>query len=118
MGYVTRGAGVTVHALGCKNIPNEPERLVQCRWETDAAGPEMLVCKLSVDAHNRVAMLSDITGLIAGHGLHIGQISSQPVAGFDRSTIKFSLEVNDLFELADIMRQLERIPGVIQVERL
>jgi GTP pyrophosphokinase len=118
MGYVTRGAGVTVHALGCKNIPTETERLVQCRWETDAAGPEMLVCKLSVDAHNRVAMLSDITGLIAGRGLHIGQISSQPVAGFDRSTVKFSLEVTDLFELADIMRQLERIPGVIQVERL
>ena len=118
MGYVTRGAGVTVHVLGCKNLPNEPERLVQCRWETDAQGPEMLVCRLSVDAHNRVGLLSDITGLIAGKGRHIAQISSQPVAGFDRSTVKFSLEVGDLFELADIMRQIERIRGVIQVERL
>jgi GTP pyrophosphokinase len=118
IGYVTRGGTVTVHALGCKSIPHETERMVQCRWETDDAGPELLVCKLSVDAHNRVGMLSDITGLIAGRGLHIGQISSHPVEGFDRSTIKFTLEVNDLFELADIMRQLERIPGVILIERL
>ncbi|HSX01247.1 MAG TPA: RelA/SpoT family protein, partial [Candidatus Saccharimonas sp.] len=31
VGYVTRGAGVTVHAMGCKNLPSDAERYVACR---------------------------------------------------------------------------------------
>jgi GTP pyrophosphokinase len=120
MGYVTRGEGVTVHALGCRNTPVEIERLVTPRWETTERAPEMLLCGLSIHGHNRVGFLSDVTGLVAEKGLNIGQISSRPLDSENglQTEIKFSVEVPDLFMLADIMRRIEKLPGIISVERV
>lgn len=118
VGYVTRGEGVTVHALGCRNTPPDVERLISPRWETTDQPPEMLVCELSIHGHNRVGFLSDVTGLVAERGLNIGHIASRPLDKPLQTEIGFSVEVPDLFVLADIMRQIEKLPGVISVERV
>jgi guanosine-3',5'-bis(diphosphate) 3'-pyrophosphohydrolase len=117
LGYVTRGKGITVHALGCRNIPTEVERYTACRWETgeDAA---LLVCRLEVTAGNRIGLLSDITGAVARQSLNIRNIASDNDADSGRSHVSFMVEVPDLFVLSKLRHSLERLPGVEKVQRI
>ncbi|HSX02789.1 MAG TPA: bifunctional (p)ppGpp synthetase/guanosine-3',5'-bis(diphosphate) 3'-pyrophosphohydrolase [Candidatus Saccharimonadia bacterium] len=127
VGYITRGAGVTVHALGCPNLPGDTERFVGCHWETLADVPERLLCRLEVHGLNRVGLISDITSIIARQRLNITQIVSgwadrpgQSAAAVQASgevQVSFSVDVPDLFALADLMRRLEHLPGVTSVRR-
>lgn len=117
VGYVTRGAGVTVHALGCRNLPNDAERYIQCRWET-LVDEDRLVCNLEVTAINRIGLLSDVTGAVAAKRLNIDGLSTEPTAGSKETCVRFVVEVPDLFMLADVMRRLEELPAVKTVRRV
>lgn len=119
VGFVTRGKGVTVHVLGCRNVPTELDRLMPCRWETSSEAGERLVGRLELVAANRLGMVSDITGAIAGLGLSLAGITSRvdEQAVKDESIrIELAVEVSDLFVLADLTRRLRRIPGVVSVQ--
>jgi len=118
VGYITRGSGVTVHALGCPNLPDDMERFVGCHWETLADTPGRLLCRLELVAMNRIGLISDITGTIARSQLNIGHIVSDMAGTPDRARVSFAIEVPDLFVLADMMRTLEQLPGMLSVKRL
>lgn len=118
LGYVTRGKGITVHSLGCRNVPTDFERYVNCRWETEDSGQEMLVCQILVKSINRVGLLSDITGAVAKQRLNMANIHSQVSDARESTTINFSVEVPDFFILATLLRNLVRVPGVTRVSRI
>lgn len=120
VGYITRGKGVTVHVLGCRNVPNDAERLVACHWETSGQVAEQLVVWLRLRAANRVGMIADITGVIARRRLSLVGITSDGATGSDEkieSLIQLGIELPDMFVLAGLMRRLERIPGMVSVMR-
>ena len=118
IGYVTRGKGITVHALGCRNVPADYERYVNCRWETADSGQEMLVCQVLVKSVNRFGLLSDITGMVAQQSLNMANIHSQVNEARESTTIEFSVEVPDFFVLAKLLRNLGHVPGVSRVSRI
>jgi guanosine-3',5'-bis(diphosphate) 3'-pyrophosphohydrolase len=118
IGYVTRGKGITVHALGCRNVPTDVERYVTCRWETTQVEREHVLCAVSIKAIRRVGLISDITGAIAAEGFNISRMSTEHVEGGNEILNSVGVEVPDLFALANLMRKLERLPGVSQVHRL
>jgi GTP pyrophosphokinase len=118
MGYVTRGKGVTVHVLGCRNLPNDVDRYVTCRWETTTEAPEKFVCRLEVRAVNRIGLLSDLTGEVAAKRLNLAGITSKPPLGSNETVVSFGVEVPDLFMLARLIRRLERLGGVQEVRRI
>jgi (p)ppGpp synthase/HD superfamily hydrolase len=117
LGYVTRGKGVTVHALGCRNVPTDIERYATCRWETTKDSPELLVCWLELRVVNRIGLISDVTGVIAAARFNIGDMSTEGIAGTSESVDRLRVEVPDLFALANLIRQLQPIPGVVWVRR-
>lgn len=120
VGYITRGKGVTVHVLGCRNVPNDVERLVACQWETSGHAAEQLVVWLQLRAANRVGLIADITGIIARRHLNMIAISSDGVTNLEKkieSMIELGVELPDMFVLAGLMRRLARVPGMVAVER-
>jgi guanosine-3',5'-bis(diphosphate) 3'-pyrophosphohydrolase len=118
IGYVTRGSGVTVHALGCRNLPTDHERFVNCRWEMAESGQEMLACSVLVKSVNRLGLLSDLTGTVAKRNLNMGNISS--IVNDEEQTItsEFVVEVLDFFVFANLVRELSNVPGVSRVSRI
>jgi GTP pyrophosphokinase len=120
VGYITRGKGVTVHVLGCRNVPNDAERLVACHWETSGEVAEQVVVWLKLRAANRVGLVADITGVVARRGLSLAGISSDgPGSGDEKleSDIRLGIELPDMFVLPSLMRRLQRIPGMLTVQR-
>lgn len=117
IGYVTRGSGVTVHAFTCRNMPVDSERYVTCNWETHAEIPERLVCRLQLVAFNRIGLLSDVTGTVSKRNYNIGSVNTHDLDE-NRSQVEFVIEVPDLFALADIIKRLDRLPGIESVKRI
>jgi len=118
IGYVTRGKGVTVHALGCRNVPTDVERYTSCRWETTSRTDGQIVCQVEVKAADRIGLISDVTRTIADRQLNLAGMTTQPSRDQGVSTVSFGVEVPDLFVLADLIRQLERVQGVVRVRRI
>ncbi|HUD10917.1 MAG TPA: ACT domain-containing protein, partial [Candidatus Saccharimonadia bacterium] len=118
IGYVTRGKGVTVHQLGCKNVPQDADRYVTCRWETSAASSESIVCQLEIRSVNRIGLITEVAGVIADGGHQIAALSAKPIPDTAETIQSLGVEVPDLFALDRLIRKLERIPGVIWVRRL
>jgi guanosine-3',5'-bis(diphosphate) 3'-pyrophosphohydrolase len=117
IGYVTRGRGVTVHTLGCRNVPADVDRYATCRWEVSDDQAERLVCHVELQAVNRIGLLAEVTSEIAQQKINLAGMSSRhPEEG--RVVINIGMEVPDLFVLASIIRKLERLPGISGVHRV
>jgi GTP pyrophosphokinase len=117
IGYVTRGRGVTVHTLGCRNIPDDVERYTACRWETAGESRERLVCHVEIKAVNRIGLLADVTSLVADMKINLAGISSRE-EDHGNIMVNFGIEVPDMFVLARIIRMLEKLPGVSSAYRV
>lgn len=117
IGYVTRGKGITIHNVGCMNLPNEPDRLTSCSWELNEEPIPLIKSTIEIIAVNRVGLLSDITAKFANLGLSISEVLSKNTNSKE-SSINLTVEVTDLHELATAIRGLKLISSVISVNIL
>ncbi len=115
VGYVTRGSGVTVHKSTCSNIPDEPDRLLDCQWQYVASGPTTPI-QVDFVADDRMGLVHDITGLVLSKRMNIVDMSTKN-DGEDpnRKHIQLSLDVPDMFELNGLIQQLKIRFGVKSV---
>ena len=116
VGFVTRGRGVTVHARDCAHaFTLDPDRRIDVDWETKTVIPRQI--KIRVLSVDRPGVLARITKSIAATGVNIGgarvAISDQSKAVHD-----FDLWVTDLRSLTAVMHEIERVRGVLSVERV
>lgn len=116
LGYLTRGRGVTVHELGCGNLPDEPQRYVECEWELSHSPARGIMCLLEILAVNRIGLLRDITNAMAARGINIHGIASRDIDA-RTSQIQVSLELTDRFVLSGLVHSLERLDGVERVSQ-
>ena len=116
MGFVTRGRGVTVHTTECQRLFEvEPERRIEVAWDAD---PEVVhKIKIRVSSKDQPGILAKITNSISDAGVNIGaaNISTQPGRGAVQS---FELWVSDVSILNRLMKEIERVKGVVSVERV
>ena len=117
-GFVTRGAGVSVHRTDCQNLEQlraEPERLIDVSWSSHAN--TVFPVQLQVDALDRAGLLSDITRVLSDN--HVNILSASVGTNRDRVAIsRYSFEMADTEHLGHLMNQVRRVPGVYEVERI
>ena len=117
IGYVTRGRGVAVHHTACPNVQKllyQSERRIAVQW-SDQAG-EVYTVTLRVLAKDRPGLLASITSVISGVGANIQYLDSRP----DKlqARIEATLDLNDRDQLERILKNIKRIPGISDVERV
>lgn len=118
VGFITRGAGVSVHRSDCVNVANlkqtQPERMVDVEW-TSAQG--IFLVKIQVEALDRGRLLSDIARVLSDAGVNI--IAGTIATGDDRvATSQYSFEMADLNHLNQLLASIRKIDGVFDVYRL
>lgn len=116
-GYVTRGSGITVHRVGCNNIPPDSDRYITSKWETKAEKEPNVLCHLQIEGINRLGLLSDVTSTISEQGFNIGNLRSRDTED-DESIIDVSVELPDLFSLPPLLKRLKRLPGITDAMHL
>lgn len=118
VGFITRNQGVSVHRADCQNLldlkERQPERIVDVSW-TSTKGTFMV--KIQVEALDRPHLLSDVTRVLADHGVNI--LSGSQATGRDRvATSQFVFEMADPQHLNSLLTGVRRIDGVFDVYRL
>jgi GTP pyrophosphokinase len=115
-GFITRGKGVTVHLRTCPTVVNEREvnRLVEVEWETAPA--QTYPIAITVEAYDRTGLLNDITQVVAEHKVNI-LAASVSVSGDHVATVRVTLQVLSVAQLARVMSRIEGLKDVISVSR-
>ena len=116
LGYITRGRGVTVHRIDCHNVRNlEDERLLQVSWEGVEDKP--YPAKIRIKCLNKTGMLGKICTMLADLEVNIdsGNFESR-VDG--TSILEFTVEVTDLDQLHDTLRQIKALKAVKEALRV
>jgi GTP pyrophosphokinase len=116
VGFITRGKGVTVHLRTCPTIVNEREvnRLVEVEWE--AAPAQTYPIAITVEAYDRTGLLNDITQVVAEHKVNI-LAASVSVSADNQATVRATLQVLSVAQLARVMSRIEGLKDVTSVSR-
>ena len=116
VGFITRGRGVTVHAVHCDKILGmDPERRVEVAW--DVKGDVKRPVSLRVVTTDRPGVLAEISHIFSEAGINISQASCRTMTPGERAVNDFEVTIGDLTQLKTVMRSIERIDGVTSVER-
>lgn len=120
IGFITRGHGISVHKRDCTNVPRdlalcaEPERWVQVRWNKDVK--KEFKAALQITSLSRIGLMADISVQLANMRVNINEISSR-VAKDGRSTIYMNITVSNVDHLKNVISRIEKVDGVLSVER-
>jgi GTP pyrophosphokinase len=116
VGYITRGRGVTIHTHDCPLLlGSEPERKVDAQW--DLAYKAVCPAKIRVVSVDKKGLLANITASIAAAEGNISnaRIRTTP----DKQAVNiFEIEVNSVEHLQRIMKAIEKVKGIISIERM
>ena len=116
LGFITRGRGVTIHRRGCpKAFDTDPERRVEISWDSKARINRAV--QLRVVTANRPGILATVGHTFSNMGINISEANCR--AGDDGKAINvFTFVCGDLSQLKNVMRALQKVQGVVAVERV
>lgn len=120
IGFITRGHGVSIHKSDCTNVPDdientaEPERWVTAFW--DKTIKESFKASLSILCISRVALMADISGLLASMRVFINSVNTRENKD-GTVNIYITITVSSVEHLTSVAQRLEKIDGVIYIER-
>ncbi len=118
VGFVTRGAGVSVHRSDCINVTalrNQPERIVDVEWSQGSTA--LFLVQIQVEALDRSRLLSDVTRVLSDH--HVNILSASVSTSRDRVAMsRFVFEMAEPSHLASVLAAVRKVEGVFDVYRI
>lgn len=118
-GFISRGKGIIVHRSSCKKVfENDQIRRVDVEWTSKSAqdGQERQV-KLEVISQDIQGLLKLMTESFASQGINID--SAQIRTTRDKKAVCiFEISVKDVAQLSNAVLSLQKIKGVINVQRI
>jgi GTP pyrophosphokinase len=116
VGFITRGRGVTIHTTDCINaLAADSRRCVEARWALD--GETAFPTKIRIYSADKKGMLADISSAISSYEVNItgAQIKT---TGDGNAESTFDIEIGNLKQLKKVITSLQKIEGVMKVERI
>lgn len=120
IGFITRGHGVSVHKADCVNVPRdianctEPERWVKVHWDT--ATTDKYSATITVTCLKRIGLIADVSQQISNMKVNIAGLATHDTKD-GRCIIEVTVQVEGIEHLKSIVAKIEKVQGVISVER-
>jgi GTP pyrophosphokinase len=118
IGFITRGAGVSVHRADCANVEGlraQPERIVDVAWS--AGSNTTFLVQIQVEALDRSRLLSDITRVLSDN--HVNILSATVSTTQDRIAMsRYVFEMAEPAHLAQVLNAVRKVDGVFDVYRI
>jgi GTP diphosphokinase / guanosine-3',5'-bis(diphosphate) 3'-diphosphatase len=118
VGFVTRGAGVSVHRTDCNNVSSlmlEPERMIEVEWAPSSTS--LFLVQIQIEALDRSGLLSDVTRVLTEN--HVNILSATVSTSNERLALsRFVFEMGDTTHLDRVLNAVRRIDGVYDVYRV
>jgi GTP pyrophosphokinase len=116
VGFMSSGRGIVIHRGNCRNLAEyrkQPSKWIPVNWTRGVKGEfdsEILVRTL-----DRVGLLAEVAGRISATHTNIEHVRVDTEG--DASALAFRLRVRDRRQLAQVVRSIRAIPGVVRVTR-
>lgn len=118
VGFVTRGKGVSIHRLTCKNFAEmrnkAPERVIQTTWG-DAGKDSLYPVDIFVMAQDRQGLLRDISEVFSREKINVIGVNTQSAKG--HAKMSFTVEINGTTHLQKALKVIQEVIGVQEVRR-
>ena len=118
VGFITRGAGVSVHRDDCVNVKSllqEPERMIDVEWAPTSKS--VFLVQIQVEALDRAGLLSDITRVLSEN--HVNILSATVSTSRERLALsRYVFEMGDTTHLDRVLSAVRRIDAVYDVYRV
>ena len=121
VGFITRGAGISVHRKDCPNYmkqlengsPADAGRWIKVQWADTVT--ERYTTTLNLLVRDRIGLLMDVAAALST--LNVNVVSIQSVTKGDTATITLSMEVKNAAEIKLVINKLNSIKDVLEVSR-
>ena len=118
VGFVTRGKGVSIHRLSCKNFAEmrnkAPERVIQTTWG-DGGKDTVYPVDIYVLAQDRQGLLRDISEVFSREKINVIGVNTQSAKG--QAKMSFTVEINGTTQLQKSLSVIREVGGVQEVKR-
>ncbi|TMA60646.1 MAG: bifunctional (p)ppGpp synthetase/guanosine-3',5'-bis(diphosphate) 3'-pyrophosphohydrolase [Deltaproteobacteria bacterium] len=115
-GVITRGRGVTVHTGDCQRLlESDPQRHVAVSWDNGAKYVRPI--KIEVLCEDWPGLLAAMSKAISAVGINIASADVRTLPD-KRARDVFEVMVASAEDLERVMRNLERVRGVVKVARI
>ncbi len=115
VGYITRGKGITVHRSDCHNVLNlDPERIIEVQWDKEKFDKRNV--KIRIIASDRKGLLVELSNAISNLGFNMTNVHIDTTDD-GRAIADFVVEMRSTNDYVNLVNRLNRISGVINVER-
>ncbi len=120
IGFITQGAGVTIHKRECSNILALPEekrnRLIEVEW--GRGGGSTFPAEISITAFDRTGLLRDISSVLANEKINLINIHSNTNRKEQTVHSRLNVEVDSVDQLVLIIDKLSQVSNVQAVKRV
>ena len=116
VGYITRGRGVTLHRLSCKNLPikQNRDRVINVEWDVNNLTPYLV--RLKIMFQDRKDLLKDLTESTSIMNINIKSVDIKAEQGI--ATCLMIVEVKDVKELKLLNKKIISTINPISIERV
>ena len=118
IGKFSKGRGLVIHQVSCKNIANErlqSDNMIDVKWADDPSGE--YTCQLSLHVQNERGVLARLATIISDEAANIEHVEVEDKDGIS-TNITFLIAVKGRNHLAQIMRRLRRVRSVTRIMRI
>ena len=116
IGYITRGKGVTVHRVNCKNLPikQNRDRIIDVEW--DLSNSSAFLVRLKIVFEDRKDLLKDLTESTSSLDINIKSVDISALDGL--ATCLMIIEVKNITELEILQKKIINSINPIKIERI
>ena len=124
-GYVSRGKGITVHRVDCKNYlelyEKDRNRLIDVRWDESIVKnrPNSYSFNFNILVADRVNILMEIINVVSEHKINILGVSRISFIdnGNKRANIRMTIEIKEIEQFNRVVKSIMKVKDVIEVKR-
>ncbi|HEX7081197.1 MAG TPA: bifunctional (p)ppGpp synthetase/guanosine-3',5'-bis(diphosphate) 3'-pyrophosphohydrolase [Gammaproteobacteria bacterium] len=116
IGFMSSGRGIVIHRTTCGNLAEyrkQPSKWIPVNWKHDVQGE--FLSEIQVRTLDRVGLLAEVAGRISATHTNIDHVRVDTEG--DASALLFRLKVKGRKQLAQVLRSIRAIPGVVRVTR-
>jgi len=118
VGFVTRGKGVSIHRLSCKNFAEmrakAPERVIQTEWGA-ALSDTVYPVDIFILAGDRQGLLRDISEVFSREKINVIGVNTQSAKG--QARMVFTAEIGSTGQLQKALAAIAEVSGVQEARR-
>ncbi len=115
IGYVTKGNGIVVHHINCKNAKTfQQERIIPLKWATNPG--RKYPVSIKIEATSNMNLLVEIMNTVSASNMSILAINANN-SSIVQTIVKLKVMCNSLVDLEKMIINLKKVKYIYNIER-